>query len=194
MAVQIKSSVTKPDCKSFDYTQTTGVYDATTNSTGWGSPNKELTDIATSVLSIVNNKTGITYDDITVTASEASTDNYIFANLFLNATPTGIETIQDGIYSFKHTVTFNDNSIITTTSYRTSLCELNCTIQALTDTMLDTIDDCCTDNKKEMMAKYNEVMALYDIMTKAFRCNNFSAFNSIYSSIELLLMNINNCN
>ena len=194
MAVQIKSNVTKPDCKSFTYSQTTGVYDATTNLTGWGIPNKELTDVVTSVISIKNNKTGITYDDIDIDVAETSTRNYIFANLFLNSTPTGIETIQDGIYSFTHTVTFNDDSKISTVTYRTSLCELNCTIQALTDTMLDTIDDCCTDNKKEARAKYNEIMALYDIMTKAFRCNNFTAFNSIYSSIELLLMNVNNCN
>ena len=194
MAVQIKSNVTKPDCKSFTYSQTTGVYDATTNLTGWGAPNKELTDVATSVLSIKNNKTGVTYDDIAVVSAGTSSNTYTFAELFLNSTPIGTETIADGIYSFTHTVTFNDNSIITTIAYRTSLCELNCSIQALTDTMLDTIDDCCTDNKKEMRAKYTEVMALYDILTKAFRCNNFSAFNSIYSSIELLLMNINNCN
>ena len=193
MAVQIKSNVTKPDCKSFTYSQTTGVYDATTNLTGWGAPNKELTDVATSVLSIKNNKTGVTYDDIAVVSAGTSSNTYTFAELFLNSTPIGTETIADGIYSFTHTVTFNDNSIISTVAYRTCLCELNCTIQALTDTMLDTIDDCCTDNKKEMMAKYNEVMALYDIMTKAFRCNNFTAFNSIYSSIELLLMNIKNC-
>lgn len=194
MAVIIKANVTKPDCKSFDYNQVTGVYDAITNSTGWGTPNKEISDVVSSILSIKNNKTGIVYDNITIDVAEESIQNYIFANLFLNSTPTGIETIQDGIYSFTHTVTFDDASVISTVAYRVSLCELNCSIQALTNTMLDTIDDCCTDNKKEMMAKYNEVMALYDILTKAFRCNNFTAFNSIYSSIELLLMNINKCN
>lgn len=190
--VQIKSNVTKPDCKSFDYSQTTGAY-SVSNLTGWGTPNKDLADVASSILVITNHKTGVIYDDINIVSAETSTTNFAFAELFLSSTPIGTEEIADGIYSFKHTVTFNDDSIITTIAYRTSLCLLNCSIQALTDTMLDTIDDCCTDNKKEILAKYTEVMALYDILTKAFRCNNFSAFNSIYSSIELLLMNLNNC-
>lgn len=193
MAVQIKSSVTKPDCKSFDYNQITGVYDAVTNLTGWGTPNKELSDVATSVLSIKNNKTGITYDDIAVIASTASTDNYIFANLFLNSTPTGIETIQDGIYSFTHTMKLKDQSVLTIVVYKTTLCELNCKIQSFVDMMLATQDDCCSDNKSEIHKNFREIMTLYDVLTKAFRCNNISAFNSIYSSIELLLMNIQNC-
>lgn len=192
MAVQIASNITKPDCNTFEYNQTTGAYSAT-NLTGWGTPNKLLTDVATSILSITNSKTSITYDDITIVVAEASTDTFIFSNLFLNSTPTGIETIQDGIYAFVHTVTFNDTTSITTTAYKVSLCKLNCSIQSLTDTMLDTIDDCCTDNKKELKANYNELMASYDILLKAFKCLNFTAFNSIYSSMELLLMNINNC-
>jgi hypothetical protein len=190
--VQIKSNVTRPDCKSFDYNQTTGAY-SVTNTGGWGAPNAVLGDVATSILVIKNNKTAVIYDDIAVTAAETATDNYIFANLYLNATPTGIETIQDGIYSFTHTVTFNDESVITTVAYIASLCELNCAIQSFVDTMLDAQDDCCTSEKSDRMKAFSELMALYDILTKAFLCNNFTAFNSIYSSIELLLLTLNSC-
>lgn len=190
--VQIKSNVTKPDCKSFDYNQTTGVYSAE-NITGWGAPNAELSDVASSILVIKNNKTSVTYDDIAVVSAGTSTNNYLFSNLFLNSTPTGIENIQDGIYSFTHTVTLNDLSTFSTTAYIVSLCDLNCSIQTFVDTVLGTTDDCCTENKKELLTNFREMMTLYDILLKSFRCNNFKAFNSIYSSIELLLMNINNC-
>jgi hypothetical protein len=190
--VQIKSNVTKPDCLSFDYNQTTGAY-SVSNTTGWGAPNKELADVATSILVIKNNKTGVIYDDIAVIAATTATDNYIFANLFLSATPTGIETIQDGIYSFTHTVTLTDDSTIETIAYIASLCELNCSIQSFVDTMLDTKDACCTSDKSDRMKAFSELMALYDILTKSFLCNNFEAFNSIYSSIELLLTTLNNC-
>jgi hypothetical protein len=190
--VQIKANVTKPDLESFDYNQTTGAY-SVSNVTGWGAPNAELGDVVSSVLSIKNNKTDVVYDDIAIAAAETSTTNYVFANLFLSATPTGITNIPDGVYSFTHTVTLNDDSVITTSSYITSLSELNCSIQTFTDTMLDTASDCCTDNKKELLNNFSEIMTLYDILTKAFLCNNISAFNSIYSSIELLLLN-QNCN
>ena len=46
--VQIKSNVTKPDCNSFDYNQTTGAY-SVTNTGGWGAPNKDLADVDTSI-------------------------------------------------------------------------------------------------------------------------------------------------
>ena len=190
MAVVIKSNVTKNDCLSFDYNQTTGVY-SVTNLNGWGAPNKALTDVATSILVISNSKSGITYDDIIIDASAGSTETYIFAELFLNSTPIGTENISDGIYSFTHTVTFNDETAITNIAYIVSLCTLNCSIQAFTDTMLDTVDDCCSDNKKELLTNYSEIMTLYDLLLKSALCNNFTAFNSIYSSIELLLLNIN---
>lgn len=190
--VQIKSNVTKPDCLSFDYNQTTGAY-SVSNTTGWGAPNPILGDVATSILVIKNNKTGVIYDDIAVIAATTATNNYIFANLFLNSTPTGIETIQDGIYSFTHTVTLTDDSTIETVAYIASLCELNCSIQSFVDTMLDTKDACCTSDKSDRMKAFSELMALYDILTKSFLCNNFEAFNSIYSSIELLLTTLNNC-
>ena len=190
MAVVIKSNVTKPDCKSFDYSQTTGAY-SVSNLTGWGTPNKDLADVASSILVITNHKTGVIYDDINIVSAETSTTNFAFAELFLSSTPIGTEEIADGIYSFKHTVTFNDDSIITNIAYIVSLCTLNCSIQAFTDTMLDTVDDCCSDNKKELLTNYSEIMTLYDLLLKSALCNNFTAFNSIYSSIELLLLNIN---
>ena len=95
MSLQISFTIDTTDscsCDSLTFTETTGAYSGT-NTGGWGAPNPILGDVDTATLTIVNNTTDITYDDLTITASTGSSTVILPLDLSLTE-------FSDGAYCF----------------------------------------------------------------------------------------------
>jgi len=92
---------------SITQTQTTGVYDADDNDTGYGSPNPVVGDVTETSLEISNLLTDTTFDTITDIAASNTEDEYVIDldELTVDGAVVYEEALQDGIYEFVFTVT-----------------------------------------------------------------------------------------
>lgn len=88
-------------------TQTTGIYNADTNDTGYGTPNPEVGDVTATSLEITNLLTDTIFDTITdITASNTEEDYVIdITDLTVDGAVVYDTAIEDGIFEFVFTVT-----------------------------------------------------------------------------------------
>lgn len=105
MALELQGTL-NVDCtgETFEYVQLTGLYNATTNLTGFGAPNLAIADIDSATLVITNLTTGVVYDDIDFTCSSTygTTNEFGLSDILLDG--VAITEILDGRWQFYLTV------------------------------------------------------------------------------------------
>lgn len=189
MALLLKFSTSKTsDCKEFIFTQTTGLYDLTTNPTGWNTPNSPLSGVLDSYVIIKDLTSNVQYTKIEVDASDASVDNFIYYDLIKQGEtlPIKIDNIQDGIYSFTHTVLGDKNILYSTTNYFMSLCKIECQLKQLSIKYIN-YSNTCSPCENKLLNLFVEAMSLYDILNFTFKCGQFTDFNKILNNLQSLL-------
>lgn len=119
MALSIKpaKNSTQPDgCTELYINDSTGAYNATTNTGGYGTPNPAYTDIASITLRIFRPNVTDTYEDIilnggsTPTAVQYANPNggyYVALNSINTGQSTGSETLSDGVYTIQEFVCYD---------------------------------------------------------------------------------------
>jgi hypothetical protein len=124
----------KDGCKTLRLTDTTGAYDATTNTGGWGAPNTTLAgaDPVTVAITLPGSTTTSTFtvtsivNAATIVAGEFYLDDIVPSDI----TGYSSDTFPDGIYDIVYTVTDG------TTEYTYSIKMLNyCTVKCCLEKM-----------------------------------------------------------
>jgi hypothetical protein len=182
MAVDAKFSICQDsNCQAINFTETTGVYEVTSNPTGWGAPNEETTDATSATLSIIG-PDGTTYPtvDLFATGNFPKSDS---TSVSIPATTlsSAMTTFADGLWEMVYAVT---TSTATYTETRTFFfdCSINncvCKLIAAVD-----IDDCTCDPDK--MNEALKAKAFLDSMGYAAGCGNLAGANEILQSLTRL--------
>lgn len=197
MALELLSTVESEDgCVGFVFTDTTGVYNVTTNPTGYGTPNPSSNDVSQATISLYPPlatvpyiftfviETGnlasatVTAPDGTVTSIFADLTGITFpfdANNQIHILPEylGFEElamVTDGVWTSVYEITDEDSSTYNTTTYPMSICSTSCCIQK----MFVNLDDCgcgCAAEKAALSANTKLMSAIYSanlgMMTQA---------------------------
>lgn len=157
MALALKFSICRKDnCKEFCVTETTGVYDASTNAGGWGNPNQEIAEVLTATITVS-------------LLTDAATGTYAAATNVINAFPTlpntdetefcitaedlgyGTDaTFVDGIYKIVYAITGNDGSVFSAsvTEYFFFDCNAQCCRKNAANDVSTCTCDCGDVNEK----------------------------------------------
>jgi hypothetical protein len=147
MAFEPVLSICFVTCGDIRFVDTTNVYHATNNTTGWGAANSaEGTDVATAVITVLD-----------------SDDDTVFTETVTTQIPTSVigeiiftdkeYSLDDGEYTLQYVVTFDDTSSYT---YTTTF-EKTCGFEACVDAVIATIpgkicdDGCNTDYIDEVL-------------------------------------------
>lgn len=178
------------DGESFKFTETTGLYDVTSNPGGYGAPNA-TTGASTGSLVVKDLTNDVTYDAITITPSSSNGITYI-TEAMLEVAGVAISDIADGIWSFTYTVT--SASVDYTTEYRTLVIkEINCRMTALSLKYADKSCGCC--NNRSFRELFVEAHALYASLCASVTCGNVALINEQITFLETFLSDLNckNC-
>ncbi len=195
MAFQPKFTVSLgSDCHSFIITDTTGNYNASTNPTGWGTPNPATSDVTRITLSVTNLYTGVTYDDIVALAYTTAVTVFPTSDLEIDGVSIGDVVMPDGLYEFTYTIVISGTTTYVAESTNILLCQSCCKIKKLASKVK--IDcGCCNDKCAEKITRFLEADALYKaIMYTGLCSSNSEIFDSISNLQEFLInINCNNC-
>ncbi len=132
------------DCKSFEFVDTTGVYDASSNPGGFGSPNPPLSDVtvATVTITAYQSSTAYTVDVLRTSPPFPNTDDTPFtisnADLGLGTT----SNIPSGIYQIEYSVTASSVYTVTKNIY------LSCVHLCCLDELVSRYAAACNCNDK----------------------------------------------
>lgn len=116
--------VCQPNCSTISFTDTTNVYNATTNTTGWGSENNVTGANITSATIVVKDEDGgtvITYD-VTSEIPDPVTGDITFSDYSYS--------LDDGVYKITYTIVTSGDSGDTYTYNKTILvtCNFECCV------------------------------------------------------------------
>lgn len=182
------------DCTEFIFSELTGTYNATTNSTGWGAPNATLASVTTPVNLVVTLPDGTTSYTINLLSTtpafpvDTLTSNEVTFDMS-NIGGTAGDSIPDGVYTFVYTVTTSGGTY-TQTATVAFYCQVSCCVYTMFKD-LDIECDCCDDDRKRITDAY---LMLKGLIYSA-NCGNISQFNSILEELQRLCTNTNcsNC-
>lgn len=173
------------DCKSLSFSETTGSYNQSYNSSGW--PTFPVGYTATLTITDPNNiLTTIDLSDLGFPTNNPDYTYPISAELLTNNT-TG--AFADGLYQFTYTaISKDDTSIIYSTTARLFIyCNIECCVYK----MLADIDnpgcDCETEALEAAIKAYNLLQGL----KYAASCGLTNSFNEIYEVLSRLCNNSN---
>lgn len=193
MALSLNFTINSQNgCSEFLFTDTTGVYNADTNTTGWGAPNPVTGDVDTAILSIENLTTSITYDDISVTPNDETT---IYGTDDFNISGINVcyTQIPDGLYEFTYTVTIGDD----TYTYRFKkliLCQTYCKVRQLA-VEVDPDCGCCNSDCGKDTINFIEAFTLLKALEYSACCASVANINSNFESLQTFLSHLSckNC-
>jgi len=187
MAFQPKFTVSLgSDCHSFIITDTTGNYNASTNPTGWGTPNPATSDATRITLSVKNLYTNITYDDIVALAYTTAVTVFPTSDLEIDGVSIGDVLMPDGLYEFTYTIVISDTTTYIATSNNILLCESCCKIKTIAAN-LDLDCGCCNDPCADDIWKFLQVYTELKIIEYSGYCGSSSNIFKKIKSLQSLL-------
>jgi hypothetical protein len=180
----------KSTCDELTFKETTGVYNASTNTGGYGAPNTAIGDITTAVLTVTD-PDGEEYEINLFTEDFPSDDEDFEYTIDLG--DLGSRTsIEDGYWQFSYAVSNGVTTYTANISYF-FYCNAECCVNKLL-AKISTCETCLDDkvnNKK--ISDYIKARAFLGALRNAATCFNEDAFDSILSLINKICTN-SNCN
>jgi hypothetical protein len=168
-------------CKDLVFSETTGPYDSVYNTTGYGTPNIELADMESAILTITD-PTG-TISTIDLTPQGFPTDDLIADGYTITSTTP----LADGQWTFIYTVT---PSLLGSEPYTKTISKLfYCNADCCVEKMLTKVEvcDCCNDNTD--LNNYVKVSTFLSSLKKAASCGDVTSFSSILKIVNKLCKN-----
>jgi hypothetical protein len=173
------------NCSDLTLYEQTGVYNATTNPGGYGSPNPLISQ-ATSATLVV-----LTPENATYTVAITPTDNPDLAKPINIATFGNATSIEDGYWYFTYTV--YDSSLAVLGTYSIGYyfyCNAECCVNKLLANV--PLDSClCTPEYKKAYNQYVEAKVFLEALKNAANCFNTTEFNKIKTILTGLCRNSN---
>lgn len=167
------------NCSGLSFKEITGIYNASSNATGWGAPNELTSDALTAVLTITMASGTIYTIDLFATGNFPSSDTgfiYNISNTDIGLTLT--DELPDQIITFLYTVT------TATTTYTQSIkqsfyCQVNCCVNSM---FLDLDFECSSCNKDIDSALI--AFAMLQGLKYNSNCGNEDEFNNILAQLN----------
>lgn len=196
MALQLSISIEKnSSCTGYTFTDLTGAYNATTNPTGYGSPNP-TTSASAAVLIITkynlpdDGGDTITYDEVDLLTDysfPSSADLAVALNLedlTIDSDDGALDSFGDGVYRFQYKVTYSDGAIYTTSVEKLFMCGIEC---SLLEQAYKIANSECNCKDKDFLQMFNELMSLYYAVRYAGACGNKTTIGKNLQNITDLL-------
>lgn len=191
MAITLKYCITQSDdAKSFSTLEKTGVYDASTNTGGWGAPNPTIASAtaATVTLSQLTDAATSTYTTAVTVSVYPTLPNTTETAVVLTAQNFGYgndSKFPDAVYKITYAVTSSSGSITPVTQYRGFYANLDCSIKQLVDRF-----SICSCNCSGLEEQLKEIYFYRRLLDAADCCANISA---IMKYIEKLTNMLSDC-
>jgi len=190
--LKLDFTVCSSDCKSLNFTETTGVYSETTNTTGWGTPNPDISEATSAELTI------LTPSNNTYTFDLYATGNYptsLESNEFsISYGDLGFTTtLEDGEYTFTYTViitTYISEDPVYTTYTKTKKFYVTCNIECCINKLLLNLEDVNCDCNKEARSKYLEAFALLQAYKHANACGRLGTATELFNELTKICSNV----
>lgn len=176
----------KSNCTELEFTETTGIYNASTNVGGYGTPNVNTTDIISANLLVI--APDDTEYNINMTLHDfPNSDNTIEYQLSL-VNIGNRDKIEDGYWQFVYTLTDDDEVEYTVTKSYFFYCNAQCCVYTMLSTI--SVDALSTDElNNSKITNYQRVKTLLDSLKNASNCANETQFNKIKTLILKLCRN-----
>lgn len=193
MATKLNFSIcAKNNCKEFEFAELTGLYNATTNTTGWGAPNATIGTTTSADLQVFlpGNTTvtpDFTFDLFAETPSWPTTDDTQIYTIY-NTTLGYSGRVIDGIWKFVYLVVADDVTY-KQTKYIATTCNLQCCVSGL----FADIDDFECDCMQGQIDRALTAMAIFEAMEAAAACGNITKFDKLKSMLQRMCTNTNCC-
>lgn len=194
MAITLKYCITESDdATSFSVKETTGIYDVSTNPTGWGSPNPTIgsATAATITLSQLTDAATNTYTDAVTVSVYPTLPNVTETEVVVTAEDFDYgtdATFPDAVYKIIYSVTSNAGSITPVTQYRAFTSILDCNIKQLSDRV-----SICTCNCDGLNEQLRGVMYYRRLLSAAICCGNVLAIMKYIEKLTHMLSSCNGC-
>jgi hypothetical protein len=188
MALKLKFTICENNCKYLTLTDETGIYNGTTNTGGFGTPNVDIGDATSATITITDPDETETIIDLFALSFPSDSDNSTYiVNTQLGFAST--DKLTDGIWTFLYTV-IADSVTYTKTIKKLIICNAKCSIDAL---RLQILNNCNKQEKTELYERISELDNLVAAAQYATECNSITQAETIVESINDLLEN-NDCN
>lgn len=192
MALEISASAClKDNCSTLRIPETTGAYNASTNTTGWGAPNPALGDVTSATLSITlpDEEDAVDFDiTATVTGATIVDGEFLLDELTMEDFDSS-GAFPDGIYDIVYTVT------IGTTDYTyTAKVLFYCTVKCCIEKMrLDFQKELCGCNWDNFWNYYQGALRELDAMRYNFSQYDYTNTTAHLRALQKICK-IRNCN
>lgn len=167
-------------CSKLSFNETTGLYDVSLNTGGWGAPNLTIGAVTETHIKITLPDGSTIVDILNPTGLPTSNPNLSYEISFdtLNSIWT---KIQDGLYQIEYTVTDGITTYTTTPLWFLFTCNIECCISKMFAKIATSIDCSCDDiNVKNALYADSLLQGL-----KALRdSGNISGINSLLTKLN----------
>ncbi len=184
MALIVHESVCQScNCEELNFSELTGIYNATSNPGGYGSPNVTIDDVTGAILTVILGD-GTSYNIDIFTDSEEqfptsdTTDVFTIPNEDIGYI-TG-DKIPDQLITFIYTITFDDGTTSSSTITKLFSCQTKCCVLS----MLKKIDFCCDDCSSTAMNNFIQAWVLYNAMLASAGCADSEEINKQLSILN----------
>lgn len=163
------------NCKTLNFYETTGIYNASTNTGGYGTPNVDTTDIETAILTIIS-PDNVSYVLDMFSTGDFPSDNIDFYYT-IDLNDLNRTYIEDGFWQFIYTVTTNTTTYTTNTSYY-FYCNAECCVSKLLSNINIETNGIDKTNINKVNI-YKEASIFLESLKNAAQCFNQPNFDSI---------------
>lgn len=168
------------DCENFIFTETTGAYNATYNTTGWDSPNTATTSATAATLTITDPDGLVNIVNLYTASYPTSTTTQQYVIYGGNLGYSG--AMPDGEWTFTYTIT-TASSTITQIKKVFFYCNVKCCVYNMFTAIKDlTCGDCIFEKEREAIT----AMALLESLQNAADCGQSTYFANILSTLNKL--------
>lgn len=191
MALGLKNTYCVDKCIELTVSDSTGLYDAVTNITGWGAPNPTRAGITSALLSVTlpdATTPVIDEEDVTATVQAAVAD--VFELQTYTLTDLGYTTtILDGIYTITYVVV-SGGTTYTLERQMLNFCNVKSCVQKMFSNYVIALSTCGC-NSKDTQTVMNAYVLLKALMMHAVK-GNLTEADSIRVKLETICTT-NNC-
>lgn len=172
-------------CTTLTFRETTGAYNALTNTGGYGAPNPTTGDVIQVVLNVTDPDGEIYVIDVTSEGFPTTNEDFEYE---LDMADLGNRTsIEDGLWSFSLTVVTN---VTFYTGYKSYFfyCNAECCVNKLLSNVEP--DECmCDEENNKRIDRYIKVKTFLESLKNAANCYNETRFDNILTVINKLCRN-----
>jgi len=180
-------------CNLLDVYECTSPYVASTNDTGWGTPNEDTSDITEAYLYIYDS-TGNTLLQ-TITLYDGVTD--VYSGVAGAPTPGAFFALKDvtweqgdGIYKLVYKIITSTGTYYNETQYKLFTCNLNNCLEKIKSYI---VSECDTTKLKKQKEKYDQLQLILFGINNAFSCKDFTTAANLIASAKKICDNLCDC-